>query len=226
VSPFVPRGVVPEKFKRSMVDSVALLAMALESRRGPTRKTSRVVRCAATPSAHGATMENITPPGTPAKRALAVLDQPAPTTDIGPPKRISKRVRAAIDAMVTGECKTIKEAAEKVGLARESLSRALSTPHVAEHLRMKVLRTLAMAAARAGAVKIDLMDSDNAIARDRASSFVLGLAGIAPATSPSLSLNIEVKAGYVIDLSDDPPPMRTVSRITAPAIEHAEGGND
>jgi hypothetical protein len=171
-------------------------------------------------------MENITPPGTPAKRALAVLDQPAPTTDIGPPKRISKRVRAAIDAMVTGECKTIKEAAEKVGLARESLSRALSTPHVAEHLRMKVLRTLAMAAARAGAVKIDLMDSDNAIARDRASSFVLGLAGIAPATSPSLSLNIEVKAGYVIDLSDDPPPMRTVSRITAPAIEHAEGGND
>jgi hypothetical protein len=70
------------------------------------------------------------------------------------------------------------------------------------------------------------MDSDNAIARDRASSFVLGLAGIAPATSPSLSLNIEVKAGYVIDLSDDPPPMRTVSRITAPAIEHAEGGND
>jgi hypothetical protein len=68
-------------------------------------------------------------------------------------------------------------------MARESLSRALSTPHVAEHLRMKVLRSLAMATARAGAVKVDLLDSDNAIARDRASSFVLGLAGIQPATS-------------------------------------------
>jgi hypothetical protein len=34
-------------------------------------------------------MENITPP-MPAKRALAVIDQPVPA-DIGPPKRISKR---------------------------------------------------------------------------------------------------------------------------------------
>jgi hypothetical protein len=112
--------------------------------------------------------------------------------------------------LVTGDVKTIKEAAEKVGMPRESLSRALSTPHVAEHLRTKVLKYLAMAAARAGAVKTDLLDSDNAIARDRASSFILGLAGIQPATNPSVSVNIEVKAGYVIDLTDDPAPMRTI----------------
>jgi hypothetical protein len=42
--------------------------------------------------------------------------------------------------------------------------------------------------------------------RDRASSVVLGLAGIQPATTPSVNFNIEVKADYVIDLSDDPPP--------------------
>jgi hypothetical protein len=102
----------------------------------------------------------------------------------------------------------------KVGLARESLSRALSTPHVAEHLRQKVLRHLAIHAARAGATKVDLLDSNNEIARDRASSFVLGLAGIQPATTPSANLNIEVKAGYVIDLSDDPPPaMRTIPHV-------------
>ena len=133
-------------------------------------------------------MENITP----SKRALAVIDNPAPAEPIAT-RRISKRVRAAIDLMVSGECKTIKGAAEKVGLARESLSRALSTPHVAEHLRTKVLRHLSIAAARAGAVKVDLLDSDNAMARDRASTFVLGLAGIQPATTPSVSLNIEVK---------------------------------
>jgi hypothetical protein len=155
------------------------------------------------------TMENITPP-TPAKRALAALDQPA-AADIGPPKRISKKVRAAIDLMVSGDCKKICDAAAKVGLARESLSRALSTPHVAEHLRQKVMRHLAIAGARAGAVKVDLLDSDNAIARDRASTFVLGLAGIQPATNPSVSVNLEIKAGYVIDLSDDPPPaIRTI----------------
>jgi hypothetical protein len=116
--------------------------------------------------------------------------------------------------MVSGDCKRICDAAAKVGLARESLSRALSTPHVAEHLRQRVLRHLAIAAARAGATKVDLLDSDSEIARDRASSFVLGLAGIQPASSPSVSLNLEIKAGYVIDLSDDPPApaaMRVVS---------------
>ena len=72
-------------------------------------------------------MKNVTPP-MPAKRALAALDQPVPV-DIGPPKRISAKVRAAIDLMVSGECKKICDAAAKAGLARESLSRALSTPH-------------------------------------------------------------------------------------------------
>jgi hypothetical protein len=149
---------------------------------------------------------NITSPGTPAKRALAVLDQPPPAVPL-PAKRISAKVRRAIDAMVSGDCKQIKEAAEKVGLARESLSRALSTPHVAEHLRQKVLRSLAIAAARAGATKVELLDSASELVRD---PFVLGLADIAPASAPSVSLNIEMKAGYVIDLSDDPPPLRVI----------------
>jgi len=140
-------------------------------------------------------MENITP----APRALATLDKPPADTAATPARRVSKKVSAAIDKMVSGECKKIVEAAEAVGLARESLSRALSKPHVA-----------AMAAARAGATKVDLLDSDNAMARDRASTFVLGLAGIAPETTPSVNVNINLKAGYVIDLSDDPPPMRTI----------------
>jgi hypothetical protein len=155
-----------------------------------------------------ASMEN-----TPAKRALAVLDNPPPDGPAGPHKRISAKVCAAIDAMVSGDCKRICDAAAKVGLARESLSRALSTPHVAEHLRQKVLRHLAIAAARAGATKVELLDSDSEIARDRASSFVLGLAGIQPASTPSVSLNLEIKAGWVIDLTDDAPPapLRVVS---------------
>jgi len=73
-----------------------------------------------------APMKDITPPSR-AKRALAVLDQPAVPADVGAPNSISKKVRAAIDVMVTGDVKTIKEAAEKVGLARESLSRVRRT---------------------------------------------------------------------------------------------------
>jgi hypothetical protein len=163
-------------------------------------------------------MEKIT--GTPAKRALKVLDQPAPAEPVNKALRITKKVRAAVDLMVSGESKKICDAAAKVGLARESLSRALSTPHVAEHLRQKVLRHLAIHAARAGATKVDLLDSSNEMARDRASTFVLGLAGIQPATTPSVSLNIEMKAGYVIDLTDEQSPMRIVSGTAAPLIDH------
>jgi hypothetical protein len=68
-------------------------------------------------------MENITP----APRALAALDQPpADSPAPAPHKRISKKILAAIDKMVSGECKKIAEAAEAVGVARETLSRALS----------------------------------------------------------------------------------------------------
>jgi AraC-like DNA-binding protein len=146
-------------------------------------------------------MENIS---TPARRALAVANAPEPAELPEPAKRrVSKKVKDAIEALSTGDAKTIKAAAEKVGMARESLSRALDRRHVAELMRTRTIRQLARASARAGAVKEELLESDNAIARDRASTFILGLAGIQPATSPSLNVNIEVKAGYVIDLSDE-----------------------
>jgi hypothetical protein len=128
-------------------------------------------------------MKNVTV--SPAKRALRALDKPAPPAGEGLPKRISKKVRTGIDALVSGDCKTIAEAAAKAGLARESLSRALSTPHIAQHLRDKVQRHLAIAAARAGFVKGELLDSPNEMVRDRSSSFILGLAGIAPASTPA-----------------------------------------
>jgi hypothetical protein len=180
-------------------------------------KRHAAVRCSPRLGADGGDMTNITPPGTPANRALAALDNPAPAEPL-PPRRISKKVRDAIDAMVAGKCKTIGQAAAKVGLARESLSRALSTPHVAEHLRQKVIRHLAIAAARAGSTKVELLDSANEMVRDRASTFVLGLADIQPATNPSVNVNIGVKAGYVIDLGDNPTDtLRIVSSTARPA---------
>jgi hypothetical protein len=95
-----------------------------------------------------------------------------------------------------------------VGLHHDSLCRALSKPHVAEHMRQKVIKRLNLAAARAGDTKIELLDCADNMVRDRASTFVLGLASIAPVAAPSLSVNIEMKAGYVIDLTDEPRPPR------------------
>jgi hypothetical protein len=40
------------------------------------------------------------------------------------------------------------------------------------------------------------------------------IAGIQPAAKPSLSVNLEICAGYVINLSDDPPSaMRTIPHV-------------
>jgi hypothetical protein len=135
-----------------------------------------------------------------------ITDDQLPATPDTPdkPKRISAKVRTAIAKMVAGDCKKITDAASLVGLSREHLSRELNKPHIAAFLRQEVLRTLSMASARAGAVKTELLDSDNAIVRDRASSFVLGLAGIRPEAAPSINISLEMKAGYVIDLSPDP----------------------
>jgi hypothetical protein len=150
VSVHAPPGVVSEKFERSMVESAALLARHLEARgywvfaKPGRRIEKRHARCVARlgEASTVANMENVTPPpGTPAKRALAALDNQPPAEPL-PPRRISKKVRAAIDAILSGKCKRICDAAEHVGLARESLSRALSTLHVAEHLRQKVLPTV------------------------------------------------------------------------------------
>jgi hypothetical protein len=119
----------------------------------------------------------------PAKRALDSLSKPVPDV---PAKaaRISAKLRQAINLFVSGECTKITEAAERVGLARESLGRALDRPHVIAYLQMRTRRRLELLAARAGAVKGDLLDSPNEMVKDRASSFILGIAGIVPATDP------------------------------------------
>jgi hypothetical protein len=151
---------------------------------------------------------------TPANRALAAVAAGPPAEPLDKKMRIIAKVRRAIDLLARGECKTIKEAAEQAGLARESLSRALGRPHVVEYMRQRAVRTIQMAAGRAAEVKAELLDCGDSMARDRASTFVLGTAGIGPATAPSLSINLEIRAGYVIDLSDThapPAPMRVIT---------------
>jgi hypothetical protein len=154
-------------------------------------------------------------PRTPAPRALAAIkDPPAPET-INKALRITARVRRAVDLMASGKCKTIVEAAEQVGLARESLGRALAI----EHMRQRAIRTIAQAAGRAAEVKAELLDCGDSMARDRASSFVLQTAGIGPATAPSVNINLEMRAGYVIDLSGNGYRERAAA-TTAPTDRH------
>ena len=58
-----------------------------------------------------------------AKRALDAAAEPPPVA----PKRISDKVRAGIGYMVSGDCKTQTEAAEKAGLPPVRRSHAVGT---------------------------------------------------------------------------------------------------
>jgi hypothetical protein len=112
------------------------------------------------------------------------------------------KVRAAIEALVTGQARTITAAAKKVGLSREYLSRAFSLPHNAEALRTRAAREVALSSGRAAARLNQLIDSTSQRVALEATKFSLGVAGIRPAPD-AVSVNVGVQvAGYVIDLRE------------------------
>jgi hypothetical protein len=121
------------------------------------------------------------------------------------------KVRAAIEVLVTGQCRTIKSAAQKVGLSRERLSRAFSEPHNAEALLTRAAREVALSSGRAAARLNQLIDSSSQKIALDATKFSLGVAGIKPATDPQVNVNIELKAGYVIDISEREPAAKLVN---------------
>jgi hypothetical protein len=103
---------------------------------------------------------------------------PAPATQTDkppPPKRITKKIRAAVNAQVHGDAKSITEAAEKARLSRSHLSRELGKPHITAHLRHKVLRNLAVNSAKTGATAtmpmVDLLTAAGLLSEDRIANF-------------------------------------------------------
>jgi hypothetical protein len=216
---------VAENFSQALDDSATLLTMALQ-RRSFTNHGLRT--CATDPdvtfSALRGNRERARVAGmeikTPAPSALAAVKAGPPAEPIDKTRRIPEKTRRAIELLATGKCKTQTEAAAAVGTTRETLCRNLAKPHILEFMRQRAMRTIAMAAGRAAEVKAELLDCADNMVRDRSSTFILGVAGIAPATTPGLAVNIEIKAGYCIDLTEDHrpgAPLRIVSPVTVPA---------
>jgi hypothetical protein len=142
---------------------------------------------------------------TPAPSALAAVKAGPPAEPIDKTRRIPEKTRRAIELLATGKCKTQTEAAVAVGTTRETLCRNLAKSHILEFKRQRAMRTVAMAAGRAAEVKAELLDCADDMVRERSSTFVLGVAGIAPDNGSSVNINFEIKAGRVIDLTDQPP---------------------
>lgn len=145
---------------------------------------------------HGRGMNNLAP--------IDTEQKPAKT------RKVSRRVRHAIDLIINGEAKTQKAAAEKAGLTRERFCRALKESHVIEYLDGATRVLLAQSRAPAAATLMTLLEQGKSehVRKDVAVT-LLGYSGIHATgdRGPLVSIGIGGGVGYVIDLRgrDDHP---------------------
>lgn len=146
-------------------------------------------------------------------------------------RRVPPKVKAAVSEIVEGRCRTVTAAAKKVGLSRERLSRALGEPHIAEYLKQKASRMVAIGAGRASARLLSLIDAKSEHVSLDAARHTLAIAGIKPAEKPDASLNLQVTAGFFLDLRepeerDQPAKLGDIVTPTGIVLYgHKRGGN-
>jgi lambda repressor-like predicted transcriptional regulator len=128
------------------------------------------------------------------------------TTDPKPirERRISKRMQQVLTALAT-KGMTQREAAKQAGMSETYLSAALKKPEIQVFIARKMRETIAIGGLRASARLIELIDAGSEHVSADVSKHVTAIAGIKPAAEPTALVNINIRAGYVIDLSDDPP---------------------
>jgi hypothetical protein len=119
-------------------------------------------------------------------------------------KRIPKRIAEVVNLLVTGECQTIKAASERMGMHPNYVSGALKKPEIRVFMERRARETIAAGVVRASARLNQLVDAGSEHVSLDATKHVLAIAGIKPSADAQVSVNIELKAGYVIDLSEPP----------------------
>jgi hypothetical protein len=120
------------------------------------------------------------------------------TTDAKPvrERRVPPRIAEVVRLLLTGECRTQKAAALRVGMNETYLSEALRKPHVRVFIERRTRETIANGTMRASARLLELMDSNSNHVSLDAVKHELALNG-----HPAAHVNISVmQAGYVIDL--------------------------
>jgi hypothetical protein len=133
-------------------------------------------------------------------------------------RRVSKRIAEVVRLLLTGECKTQKAAAERVGMNVTYLSEALKKPHIRVFIERRTRETIANGSLRASARLVELLDASSEHVSLDASKHLLAIEGIKPAAEPIANVNFNVRsAGYVIWLDDDPP--KKVIDVTPNAVD-------
>jgi len=128
--------------------------------------------------------------------------------------RIPPKISQIVDWLVSGACKNQQAACIRANLDPSYVSRELKKVHVQVFMARRARETIANGVMRASARAIELMDASSEHVSGDMTKHVLAIAGIKPTADAQVSVNIDIKAGYVIDLTDNAPPMKTIENDT------------
>jgi hypothetical protein len=117
-----------------------------------------------------------------------------------------------VELLVSGACKTQKAAAERLDLHPDYVCRELKKPQVRVFIERSARESIANGTMRASARLLELLDASSEHVSLDASKHMLAIAGIKPTADAQVSVNIDIKAGFVIDLTE---PRATADADTA-----------
>jgi hypothetical protein len=86
----------------------------------------------------------------------------------------------------------------------------LRKPEIQVFIARKMRETIAIGGLRASTRLVELIDSESEHVSADVSKHTLAIAGIKPRQDAQVSVNIDIKAGYVIDLTEEVKPMKTI----------------
>lgn len=116
-------------------------------------------------------------------------------------KAIGRALKHAIRLLLSGECSTVKAAAERANLTREHLSKCLGLPHVQAFIDIETRKTISSGKMLAGARLLQLVHASSEHVSLDAAKHVLAIEGIKPSEDAQIVNNINLLPGYVLDLN-------------------------
>jgi hypothetical protein len=148
----------------------------------------------------------------------AVQDEKLPLRDErrSKPRQIGRKMRHALELLITGECKTIKAAAERVGMSREHLSRMMGEPHIEAFIAQRTRKTIAAGVMRATARSIELLDAESEHVSADMAKHIMAIGGIKPHSDATTIINNNnTIAGYVVEIAGSDTPTTIENDISA-----------
>lgn len=135
---------------------------------------------------------------------------PPSTERVRLPPKISKALRL----LLSGECKTQKAAAERVGMNASYLCDQLSKPKVQAFVARETRRNIANGAIRASARLVELVDAESEHVSAAVAQRILTNEGILKSDQGHTSIDVRVTAGYVINLAEPAPKVIEATIVT------------